>query len=159
MECDSINSVDVDDKDLAILRELRRDGKAKTGTLAKRTGIPTTTVHNRIKRMEEVGIIDRYVPILHHGALGFDIQACIFVTAEGGQAPDQEALAQASLKLPGVERASILTGGYDLMLSVRVRDVAALEHLLIHGLRPLAGIDKTQTMLVLKEFDGEIDLS
>lgn len=152
---------DLDDKDLRLLKELRRDGKATSGMLAKRTGIPTTTVHNRIRRLEEDGIVLGYKPVLNHKRLGFGLQALVFITAQSGgeRGADQEQIARAALKLPGVERVSILTGVFDLVLNVRVPDVDALEHLLIKSLRKLAGVDKTQTMIVLEEFDGDLDLA
>lgn len=149
-----------DGKDLQLLGELQRDAKAATSTLAKKTGIPPTTVHNRIRRMERDGLITRYVPLLDHKRLGFGLQALVFVTAQpaGEKSIDQEQMARAALKMPGVERVSILTGVFDLVLHIRVPDVAALEQLLIKSLRKLPGVDKTQTMIVLEEFQGTLDL-
>lgn len=150
----------VDDKDLRLLMELQQDAKAATSALAKRTGIPTTTVHNRIRRMEEEGLIQRYAPVLDHKRLGLGLQAMVFVTAQpaGEKGVDQEQMARAALKLPGVERVSILTGVFDIVLQVRVPNVESLEQLLIKSLRKLPGVDKTQTMIVLDEFQGTLDL-
>lgn len=142
--------VETDEKDALILAELRRDAKATTGRIAKRTAIPVTTVHNRIKRLEKSGVITRYAPVLNHAKLGLALHAMVFVTVEG-KGTDQEELARRILRLRGVEKTSILTGGYDLLVEARVEDVGALNDLLIKELRKLPGIDKTQTMLVLQE--------
>jgi Lrp/AsnC family leucine-responsive transcriptional regulator len=74
----------------------------------------------------------------------------IFITVEG-KGTDQELLAKQMLKLPGVEKTRILTGGYDMLLEARLRDIDALNTLLIKELRKIPGVDKTQTMLVLHE--------
>ena len=54
---------DMDEKDKRILALLRKDAKQRVSQLAKKTGLPTTTVHNRIKRMEKGGIIRGYTVI------------------------------------------------------------------------------------------------
>lgn len=140
----------VDEKDLLIIAELQRNAKATTGQMAKRTGIPVTTVHNRIKSLEKHGVIKRYAPILDYVKLGKGLHALIFITVEG-KGTDQEVLAKAMTKIKGIEKASILTGGYDLVLEAHIADVDALNTLLIKELRQIPGVDKTQTMLVLKE--------
>ncbi len=102
-----------DAKDRAILDELQRNAKATTSEIAKRTGIPVTTVHNRIKRLEKDGVVQGYVPVVDHRKLGLGIHALVFVTAQnrpsGGRAVDQEQLAQEALRLPGVERSRVVT--------------------------------------------------
>jgi len=155
MKNNSINMSDIDEKDRRVLDELRRDAKATTGRIAKRTAIPVTTVHNRIKRLEKEGVIIKYEPMLDYKKLGRGICALIFITVEnklaGGKAVDQEDLARRCLGINGVENARILTGGFDLALEARVADVDELNHLLIKELRKTPGVDKTQTMLVLEE--------
>ncbi len=141
--------VKLDAKDRRILDELERDAKATTGKIAKRTAIPVTTVHNRIRRLEQTGVVTRYRPVLDHRKLGLGIHAMIFVTVEG-KGTDQEDLAKQMLRLPGVEDVRILTGGYDIVLEARTADVDALNSLLIKRLRKLPGVDKTHTMLVLQ---------
>ncbi len=142
--------VKLDAKDWRILDELQRNAKQTTGQIAKRTALPVTTVHNRIKRLEHHGIITKYAPVLDYAKLGRGLHALIFITAEG-KGTDQEALARQALKLPGVHAVRILTGGYDLVLEARVKDVDELNKLLIKKVRMLRGVDKTQTMLVLED--------
>lgn len=149
----------MDEKDVAILQILQDDAKAPTGRIAKQTGIPTTTVHNRIKRMEAEGIIQGYAPIIDWDAIGLGLHAKVFVTAQGADHDvDQEQLADAISRLPGVRSASIVTGTHDLILDVRVRNVQALDRLLIKSLRAMPGVAKTETLLVLDERSRSMDL-
>ncbi len=149
----------MDEKDLAILQLLQEGAKASTSQLAKRTGIPATTVHNRIKRMEAEGIIRSYTPVIDWEKVGLGLHAMVFVTAQSADHDvDQEQLADAITKLPGVRRASIVTGAHDLVLDVRVPNVRALDRLLIKSLRGIPGVAKTETLLVLDERRRTFDL-
>jgi DNA-binding Lrp family transcriptional regulator len=138
-----------DTTDGNILREIRKDAKATMGQIAKRTGIPATTVHNRIKRMERDGIIKGYAPILDHTKLGRGIHAMICINAE--HKTDQEHLARRLLAMQSVESARIITGGYDLVIDVRVGTIDELNAFITKDLRKVQGVEKTQTMIVLSE--------
>jgi DNA-binding Lrp family transcriptional regulator len=145
-----------DHADEKILSELQRNAKARTGDIAKRTGVPTTTVHNRIKRMEREGVIRTYRPVLDYAKLGKGIHALIFITAEGkanGHPVDQEQLAKRLLALPGVDSSRIITGGFDLVLEARIGTMEELNILLTKEVRKVPGVDKTQTMFVLQEIE------
>lgn len=144
----------LDDKDHVILEELQRNAKATTGRIAKRTGIPTTTVHNRIKRFEREGVIVKYEPVLDYERLGKPIHALIFITAAShldGKAVDQRRIGRQALTINGILGARIITGTFDLILDVRVPDVRTLNEILITKLRAIEGVEKTQTTLVLED--------
>jgi DNA-binding Lrp family transcriptional regulator len=139
---------DIDDM---ILGLLEADAKLTTNMIAKRTGIPTTTVHNRIKRMEKNGIIKGYTAILDYAKLGKGIHALIFVSAE--HKADQEQLAKRLLAIEQVEKAQIITGGFDLQIEARAASIDELNLLITKTLHKVPGIEKTQTMIVLREMD------
>ena len=139
-----------DKKNERILALLTENAKLTTGQIAKRTGIPTTTVHNRIKHLEKEGIITRYIPLLDYAKLGKGIGALIFIQAEG-KSTDQEALLRKVTSLNHVISGKIVTGEFDLLIEVRVGSMDELNDLIVHHLRKTPGVDKTQTMMVLKE--------
>jgi Lrp/AsnC family transcriptional regulator for asnA, asnC and gidA len=146
MESHSIMHKNIDE---SIIRQLNHNAKATTGTIAKKTSIPTTTVHNRIKRMEREGIIKTYVPVLDYAKLGKGITALIFVSVE--HKTDQEQLARKLLRVQGIEHARIITGGSDIVIEARLSTIDELNTLITKELRKVEGVDKTQTMIVLKE--------
>jgi DNA-binding Lrp family transcriptional regulator len=148
MEIHSIMHRDIEEK---ILTELQRDAKATTGSIAKRTGIPTTTVHNRIKRMEREGIIKRYVPVLDHTKLGKGILALVFINAENKT--DQEQLAKRLLAMRNVERCQIITGDFDLMIEVRAGTIEELNAIITKEIRKLPGVNRSETIIVLQELE------
>ena len=148
MEIYSNMHKDIDEK---ILSLLKRDAKLTTSAIAKKTGIPTTTVHNRIKRMEKEGIIRGYTATLDYTKLGKGIHALIFINVE--HKTDQEQLARKLLVIDQVENARIITGGFDMEIELRAASIDELNLLITKTLHKVPGIEKTQTMIVLNEMD------
>src|SRR5207249_10193902 len=70
---------DVERPDRIILERLQRDDKVSLGDLAKKTGLASSSVHYRIKRLEEEGIIKGYHAIVDPVKLGYDILAVSFI--------------------------------------------------------------------------------
>jgi len=137
--------------DERILAELQKNAKATTSAISKWTGIPTSTVHHRIKRMEKEKIIKTYRPVVDYEKIGKGISALIFVTTE--PKADQGTLAKLLRNLPNVERTQIITGVYDILVEVHVGSMHELNTLLVNTIRKTEGVDKTQTMMILDEFD------
>ena len=88
----------LDKKDHQILKELQLNSKLTTQQISKKTLIPITTIHNRIKRLEKEGIIQGYTVTLDHKKLGFDILAFILLTVRHyiseGKAVTEEGMAK-----------------------------------------------------------------
>ncbi|MBI4020370.1 MAG: Lrp/AsnC family transcriptional regulator [Candidatus Aenigmarchaeota archaeon] len=146
----------LDEKDVSILGLLRENSKLTTQQISKRTLIPVTTVHNRIKRLEKLGVIKGYTVDIDHKKLGKDITAIILMTVSyvlpDGRKVSQIELAKEVRRNPAVEDVCIVTGGSDIVLTVRVDNVEQLNDFIIKYLRGIDGVDKTQTMIVLSSF-------
>jgi len=143
----------IDNNDREIIQLLRENSKRSIQDIAKRIGLPLTTVHNRIKKLENQGTIKRFTIDLDWAALGKQVTAFVLISVEyilptGGRVR-QEDIAREIKGLPEVEEVSVLTGGADMIAKVRVKDVAELNEFLINKLRTISGVDKTQTMIVL----------
>lgn len=144
----------LNEKDLKILDVLKYNAKLSTQQIAKRTLIPITTVHNRIKKLEKEGIIKGYTVVLDNKRLGKNITAFILINVIynlPGKKVKQDDLANAIKKLEVVEEVNILAGGSDLIAKVRTKDIDELNDFVIRKLRSMNGIDKTQTMIVMQE--------
>lgn len=141
------------DKDQKILDILKQNSKLTTNQISKKTNIPITTVHNRIKKMEKSGLIKSYSVILDYKKLGRPITSYILVniiyTLPSGKKIRQEDVARSIKKLGNVEEVNIMTGGADVLVKVRVKDIDELNYFITKKLRSIDGVDKTQTMIVL----------
>ena len=144
----------LNEKDLKILDVLKRNAKLSTQQISKKTLIPITTVHNRIKKLEKEGIIKGYTILLDNKKMGKYITAFILINVVyniPNKKINQEDLAKELKKFEVVEEVNILAGGSDIIIKVRTKDIEELNDFIIKRLRNIEGIDKTQTMIVLKE--------
>ena len=143
----------LDDKDYRLLNILKENAKLTTKQIAKKTGMPITTAHNRIKKLERSGIIERYSVIMSHKLLG-DVIAYVLVSVmyhlPSGVVTDQAALAKKGRENEFVEEASIIAGRSDLLVKVRTKTIDELNEFVIKFLRSIPGIERTETLVVLQ---------
>ncbi|TFG32206.1 Lrp/AsnC family transcriptional regulator [Candidatus Thorarchaeota archaeon] len=145
----------LDDKDYRILTLLKENARLTTGEIAKELDIAQTTIHNRIKKMRESGVIKRFTVDLDRKMTGRGLVAYILCTVSyrttRGQKINQFDIAQLIKNLPEVEDVSIVTGEIDIIVKVSLGDVDALNNFVITKLRNIDGIEKTVTSVVLAE--------
>lgn len=147
--------IKLDDNDLKILELLRDNARMTTSEMFKKLGMPQTTIHNRIKRMKQSGIIKRFTIDLDRKKIGRGLVAYILCTVSyrtsRGQKISQYDVAKMIQVLPEVEDVSIVTGDIDLIVKVALGDVDELNDFIIYKLRDIDGIEKTVTSVVLSE--------
>ena len=138
-----------------IITLLQKNSRMTTNEISKETGIPQTTVYNRIKKLVEKGVIEKFTIKLNNKAIGRGLAAYIFCTvsyrtSKGGKL-SQIDVAKKVKELPQVDDVSIATGEIDLIVKVRMKDVDALNDFIVIKLRDIEGIEKTITSVVLSE--------
>jgi len=147
--------MDLDEKDLQVLEELKQNAKRTTSQISKRINLPITTVHNRIKKLEKLGIIKRYTVELDYKKLGKPVAAYVMITVvymlPSGIKVMQEDIAKEIKGFAEVESVELLTGGTDILAKVRVKDIEELNEFIIRKLRKIEGVDKAQTSVVLSK--------
>ncbi len=146
----------LDEKDSKILDMLKENAKLTTKQISKKTGIPATTVHNRIKRMEKSGIIRKYTVRLNDKKLGKTISAYILLTVDYKvlkqlKTTQHDVAKKLRLREP-VQRVDVITGTYDMILRVTVADIEQLNEFIIKYLRNMDGVAKTETLVILSKF-------
>ncbi len=151
------------EKDKIILEILRNNCKLTTKEISEKTGMPITTVHNRIKRMEAGGIIKKYTAVVDNRKLGKIIKAFIQISVTyatpSGKHISQEELAKKIYLMPEVEECYIMTGSTDVLISVSVSDIDELNNFVINKLRDLEGVQNTLTAIVLNDISRAINKS
>jgi Lrp/AsnC family transcriptional regulator, leucine-responsive regulatory protein len=146
----------LDEKDRLILRELREDAKKTTKTIAENTGIPRTTVHDRINKMEQSGIIRRFTVIPDYEKIGEPTTAFVFVSYNPTAGSSQRALADTLAKMDGVYEVHLISGDWDLIAKVRGANVERIGELVIERLRDIPGVGKTVTCTVFKSMKDDV---
>ena len=143
----------MDEKDYDILEELMRDGKARIRSIAKKLGLPMSTVHHRILKMEKEGSIKKYSAIPDYRKIGLPVLTYIFVTVDYSKIKSQETVAREIRKIPNVLEVNMVSGEIDIIVKARAKDVDDLGKTVTEKLRNITGVDKTVTSVVMKEIE------
>src|SRR3989338_610799 len=143
----------LDGKDIAILELLQKDSSKSMKWIAKKLALPLTTVHNRIAKLERDGIISGYNARLDYKKLGYDVSAYVQLTVDYATRDFSQVDAAKKIRaLHGVDSVCIVAGTTDIIVKVRAKDTDGLNDFLLNHLRKIEGIDKTTSIVVLKEF-------
>ena len=135
----------VDEKGLKILEVLRQDSRMHTKEIAKKTGIPRATVHERIKKMKKEGVIRKFTVLTDYKKLGMPITCFIMVSfSPGGRAMAD--LGKKIAKMNGVTEVFQVDGQADLLVKVKGRSLEQVGELIIGKIRSLQGVKRTQTI-------------
>lgn len=135
----------MEDTDREIVRLLARDGRMSFTDLAKATGLSTSAVHQRVRRLEQRGVITGYVATVSADAIGLPLTAFISVTPLDPTAPDDAPDKLAHLS--EIEACHSVAGEESYILKVRVKTPSQLEELLAR-IRSAANV-ATRTTVVL----------
>lgn len=141
----------IDELDDAILTILQQEGRISNVDLAARVNLSPPAVHARLKRLEQQGIIRQYVALLDRERIGFDMLCFINVSLQLHQQEHVDNFRRLMLAMPQVLECHHLTGEYDYLLKVAVRNRKELEQFVVNQLTPIPGIARIHTSLVLTE--------
>ncbi len=119
--------MDIDSTDAKILEALQRDGRASHSAIADEVGLSQPSVHERIKKLEQRGVIKGYTAILDPEVL--DLGVLAFISARFNRY-ETEDVASALMEVPNVLEVHHVAGEDCLLIKVRCRAPADLEHIL-----------------------------
>jgi Lrp/AsnC family transcriptional regulator, leucine-responsive regulatory protein len=142
--------------DRKILRLMVADGRMSYTDLGKATGLSTSAAHQRVRRLEQRGIIKGYRAIVDEDALGLPLTAFISVKPFDPAAPDDVPARLADL--PEVESCHSVAGEENYILKVRVATPGALESLLAR-IRTAANVSTRTTIVLSTPFEGRAALA
>lgn len=138
----------VDATDLRILALLAEDGRMPVATLAERAGVSRANAYARLDRLRAEGVISGFSVRIDPARVGLSITALILVSLR--QLAWRE-LRERIGSWPEVEYCAYISGEYDAILQVRVRDVETLRDVVLERLQSLPDVRGTQTLFVLDE--------
>lgn len=110
----------MDELDRKILGELQKDARIPFRKIAETNGISIGTVHNRLKRLKEDGILKGYVPVLDNLKLGYTIVALIYIKVDGGHLQDVKDHLTSFKEINVIFKTS---GNYDLVIIARFQSM------------------------------------
>jgi len=136
---------DLDTRDRRILQLLSRDGRMSFTDLGRATELSTSAVHQRVKRLEQRGLIQGYGATVNHEGIGLPLTAFISIRPIDPSQPDDSP--ERLRAIPEIESCWSVAGEESYILKVRVATPTDLEHLLAR-IRAAANVS-TRTTIVL----------
>ncbi len=137
----------MDDLDCSILCHLCKNSRVSTTEIAQKLGVAPSTVHNRINRLKESGIIEQFTAILDPAAVGQNVTAYIGINIESAK---RIAVINQLQKIDDVVEVYELLEPYDLFIKVRTQDISSLKERVLHAINDLNGVLDSSTILTTK---------
>lgn len=144
----------LDRVDKEILRVLQDEARISNVELGRRVHLSPPAVHARVRQLEELGYILGYRAVLDREKLGFDMLCIVHVNLQIHELAMVAQLRETILSMPEVLECYSVTGAYDYIVKLLVRNRHELERFLMQRLMPLPGVARVQTSLVLGEVRG-----
>jgi len=140
----------IDKIDVDILRELQANSRITNTEIGRRIDLSQPAVHARVSRLESLGIIRAYTTLLDQMALGYELTCIIMVTMQVHSYEVFQDFQKRITNIPEVLECYHLTGQYDYMMKVIVRDRIQLETLVLRDFSQIQGIQHIQTHIVMR---------
>ena len=140
-------SSDLDETDLRLLALLQQDGLQSMAELSKAIGVAPSTLNDRVKRLGRLGAITGTHAHVDPHALGLSLLAFVFVG--WSESSVEAAFLKRVAAADEVLECHHVTGGWNYLMKVRVKDTRALEAFLGTVLKQVKGLQRTETLIVL----------
>lgn len=141
----------LDKIDRQILRVLQLEGRISNAELSERVNLSPTPCLRRVKRLEDTGVIHRYVAELDRSQLGLKVSAYVFVRLQRNSTVNAERFEHAIGGLSQVEECSVLSGEYDYLVKVVAQDLEDYERFIKQQLAAIEEVDTINTTIILKQ--------
>jgi Lrp/AsnC family transcriptional regulator for asnA, asnC and gidA len=139
----------LDKLDLQIIQAMMQDAEISYADLGKQFFVSGGTIHVRIKKLEELGVVKGKRLGVDLKLLGYDIIAFIGIYLEKSSMYDAVALALKNI--PQVVRVNYTTGNYSMFVEIVCKDIQQLRFVLHDELQKIKGIERTETLISLEE--------
>ncbi|PWJ56773.1 Lrp/AsnC family transcriptional regulator [Dyadobacter jejuensis] len=148
-----------DETDKKILRRLQQNARLTIKEIASDINLSVTPVHERIRKLEKEGYIDRYVGLLNRKILGKALMAYCHVTLDKQQKESFEDFNNAAKEMEEVLECSMVSGNFDYMLKIVVQDGEAFNQFYQYKLSVLKSVLHISTYFVISEIKNTTEIS
>ena len=139
----------IDKLDLNIIQEMLENAETPYAELGKKLFVSGGTIHVRIKKLEELGIVKGKRLKVNLNKLGYDITAFVGIFLEKSSLYD--VVAKELEKIPEIIRLNYTTGNYSMYIEIVCKDINQLRKVLHDDLQKIKGIERTETLISLAE--------
>ncbi len=141
--------MELDEVDKQILAILMKNAKTPYTDIAKTVHVSGGTVHVRMNKLEQLGIVTGATLTIDYTKLGYDISAFLGIYLDKSSLYDE--VSDQLARIPEVVSAHYTTGIYSIFAKIICRDTAHLKEILHDKIQQINGIQRTETFISLQE--------
>ena len=145
------STAQIDKIDTKILHLLQSDAGLSVAEISEQVGLSSSPCWRRIKRMEEMGLIQSRVTLLDRKQIGLDFEVFVAVKLSLPTRANMEKFEKAVARMPEVVQCAVVTGAVDFMLRIVTTDMHAYETFLREVLLSIDLISDVQSRIVLRQ--------
>ncbi|MES2321937.1 MAG: Lrp/AsnC ligand binding domain-containing protein [Pseudomonadota bacterium] len=149
----------LDKLDRHILRILQEEGRISMKDLGERVGLSVTPCIERVKRMEQGGVISGYYAKVDPAALGAKLLVFVEITLNQKSASAFEQFRREVLRIPEVQECHLVSGDFDYLIKARIHEMAEYRKLLGDMLLELPGAAQSKSYVVMEEIKETLVLA
>ena len=141
----------MDALDREVLLKLQADGRMSNLSLARSLDLSPSAMLGRVRRLEKAGVIRGYRAIIEPSALGITVRALVVARLREHSERSIQAFEQGIRTVPGVRACYHVTGQFDMVVELALRDLDHLGQLIRVDIARIPGVMNLETMLILAE--------
>lgn len=149
MQAQTGTKINLDKLDFQIIQEMMGNAEISYADLGKKLFVSGGTIHVRIKKLEEAGIVKGTKLNVDIKQLGYDVIAFIGIFLEKSSLYDT--VAKELKKIPEIVRLNYTTGNYSMFAEIVCKNIQQLRFVLHDELQKIKGIERTETFISLEE--------
>lgn len=140
---------EIDNVDLKILNLLMEDAKIPYTEVAKKVFVSGGTVHVRMKKLEEMGVVRGTTLLMDYSKLGYDVTCFMGIYLQKSSLYDS--VVEQLLHIPEIVKVHYTTGNYNIFIKIHCKDTRHLKDVLHDKIQKVEGIERTETFISLEE--------
>lgn len=145
----------LDKTDLRILEALQNEGRMKNTTLSEHVSLSPTPCLNRVKKLEEAGIITGYKAIIDPAKVGLQIRALVLLKLANNRRKAVDEFALAIEKIPAITECFLATGNVDYVARIYARDLEDYETIIKDDISELPYLASMETLFLFSNLTSK----
>jgi len=137
---------------MKIITELTRDGNVSVPNLSKRLGVNTSVLYSRIKRLVKKKLIKKFTIVVDESLIGIGVRATMGINRDPKL---KDSIHKALMKTPEVVEIFEVTGRFDILITLRAKNLEELHTVAIEKVGKIEGIQNTETFVELQRTDKD----
>lgn len=147
----NVPSIKLDALDQAILFELQKDARLSSAELAERVSLSTSPCWRRVKRLEDVKVIQGYHARIDYGKLGYPVSAIVQIALGQKDLTHMDSFEKVVLGFDEVVACHCISGAYDYQLTVIARDLNSFAEFVRKNINAFVGVKDVCTSFIMRE--------